>query len=111
MAARKNLPSTTAEVVLTRLENCLVNLPSSLVSLLVNVNAVRRVLDLLCKARRMDSNVILGFLIACAECHNRIELSRTCPCWLEDDCFDPTLRLFGMDRSTEQATGGAHGQP
>ncbi|KAH8884428.1 AAA-domain-containing protein [Thozetella sp. PMI_491] len=38
MAPRKNSQSTAAEISLARLENCLVNLPSSLVSLLVNVN-------------------------------------------------------------------------
>lgn len=34
-------PSTTAEVALVPLKNCLVNLPPSLVSVLVNANAVR----------------------------------------------------------------------
>jgi hypothetical protein len=38
MAPRK--PSTTAEVALVSLKNCLVNLPPSLVSLLVNANTV-----------------------------------------------------------------------
>lgn len=38
MAPRK--PSATAEVSLVPLKNCLVNLPPSLVSLLVNANAV-----------------------------------------------------------------------
>lgn len=38
MAPRK--PSSTAEVALVPLKNCLVNLPPSLVSLLVNANAV-----------------------------------------------------------------------
>jgi hypothetical protein len=39
MAPNKK-PSSTAEVVLLPLKNCLVNLPSSLVSLLVNANTV-----------------------------------------------------------------------
>ncbi|KAB5551281.1 P-loop containing nucleoside triphosphate hydrolase protein [Coniochaeta sp. 2T2.1] len=38
MAPRKNTQSTAAEISLVHLKNCLVNLPSSLVSLLVNVN-------------------------------------------------------------------------
>ncbi|OIW34414.1 AAA-domain-containing protein [Coniochaeta ligniaria NRRL 30616] len=38
MAPRKNTQSTVAEISLVHLKNCLVNLPSSLVSLLVNVN-------------------------------------------------------------------------
>lgn len=38
MAPRK--PTTTAEVALVPLKSCLVNLPSSLVSMLVNANAV-----------------------------------------------------------------------
>ncbi|KAI0017292.1 P-loop containing nucleoside triphosphate hydrolase protein [Xylariomycetidae sp. FL0641] len=38
MAPRKNAQSTAAEVSLVHLKNCLVNLPSSLVNLLVNVN-------------------------------------------------------------------------
>lgn len=40
MAPRKNAQSTSAELSLLHLKNCLVNLPSSLVSLLVNVNTV-----------------------------------------------------------------------
>jgi peroxin-1 len=40
MAPRKNTQSTVAEISLVHLKNCLVNLPSSLVSLLVNVNTV-----------------------------------------------------------------------
>lgn len=40
MAPRKGAQSTTAEVSLVHLKNCLVNLPSSLVSLLLNVNTV-----------------------------------------------------------------------
>ncbi|KAJ2903820.1 Peroxisome biosynthesis protein pex1 [Zalerion maritima] len=38
MAPRRNAQSTTAEISLVHLKNCLVNLPGSLVSLLVNVN-------------------------------------------------------------------------
>jgi peroxin-1 len=38
MAPKK--PSATAEVALVPLKNCLVNLPSSLVALLVNANTV-----------------------------------------------------------------------
>ncbi|CAJ2501233.1 Uu.00g040860.m01.CDS01 [Anthostomella pinea] len=38
MAPRKNAQSTAAEISLVHLKNCLVNLPSSLVNLLVNVN-------------------------------------------------------------------------
>jgi peroxin-1 len=38
MAPKK--PAATAEVALVPLKNCLVNLPSSLVSLLVNANTV-----------------------------------------------------------------------
>lgn len=38
MAPRKNAQSTAAEISLVHLKNCLVNLPSSLVSLLVNIN-------------------------------------------------------------------------
>ncbi|KAH8179958.1 ATPase family associated with various cellular activities (AAA) domain-containing protein [Sarocladium implicatum] len=38
MAPRKNAPSAPAELALVHLKNCLVNLPPSLVSLLVNVN-------------------------------------------------------------------------
>lgn len=38
MAPRKNAQSTAAEVALVHLKNCLVNLPPTLVSLLVNVN-------------------------------------------------------------------------
>ncbi|KAF7525053.1 hypothetical protein G7054_g11217 [Neopestalotiopsis clavispora] len=38
MASRKNAQSTAAELSLVHLKNCLVNLPSSLVSLLVNIN-------------------------------------------------------------------------
>ncbi|CRK26708.1 hypothetical protein BN1723_013881 [Verticillium longisporum] len=38
MAPRKNAQSTPAELSLVHLRNCLVNLPSSLVSLLVNIN-------------------------------------------------------------------------
>ncbi len=40
MPPKKNAQSTAAEISLVRLENCLVNLPSSLVSLLVNLNTV-----------------------------------------------------------------------
>lgn len=40
MAPRKNAQSTPAELSLVHLRNCLVNLPSSLVSLLVNINTV-----------------------------------------------------------------------
>ncbi|GKT83660.1 peroxisome biosynthesis protein [Colletotrichum tofieldiae] len=38
MTSRRNAPSTPAEISLAHLNNCLVNLPASLVSLLVNVN-------------------------------------------------------------------------
>ncbi|KAI1118968.1 P-loop containing nucleoside triphosphate hydrolase protein, partial [Nemania sp. NC0429] len=38
MAPRKNAPSSAAEVSLVHLKNCLVNLPASLVNLLVNIN-------------------------------------------------------------------------
>lgn len=38
MASRKNAQSTAAELSLVHLKNCLVNLPSSLVSLFVNIN-------------------------------------------------------------------------
>ncbi|KAG9249898.1 P-loop containing nucleoside triphosphate hydrolase protein [Emericellopsis atlantica] len=38
MASRRNAPSTSAEISLVHLKNCLVNLPPTLVSLLVNVN-------------------------------------------------------------------------
>ncbi|KAK6087338.1 peroxisome biosynthesis protein [Seiridium cupressi] len=38
MASRKNAQSTAAEISFVHLKNCLVNLPSSLVSLLVNLN-------------------------------------------------------------------------
>ncbi|KAK1532498.1 ATPase [Colletotrichum costaricense] len=38
MSSRRNAQSTPAEISLTHLKNCLVNLPASLVSLLVNVN-------------------------------------------------------------------------
>ncbi|KAI8635471.1 AAA-domain-containing protein [Xylariaceae sp. FL1651] len=38
MAPRKNAPSTAAEISLVHLKNCLVNLPVSLVNLLVNIN-------------------------------------------------------------------------
>ncbi|OLN87940.1 Peroxisome biosynthesis protein PAS1 [Colletotrichum chlorophyti] len=38
MASRRNAQSTPAEISLAHLQNCLVNLPASLVSLLVNVN-------------------------------------------------------------------------
>lgn len=41
MAPRKNAQSTAAELSLVHLKNCLVNLPPTLVSLLVNVNTVR----------------------------------------------------------------------
>lgn len=41
MAPGKNAQSTVAEISLVHLKNCLVNLPASLVSLLVNVNTVR----------------------------------------------------------------------
>lgn len=40
MASRRNAQSTPAEISLAHLKNCLVNLPASLVSLLVNVNTV-----------------------------------------------------------------------
>lgn len=40
MAPRKNAQSTSAELSLVHLKNCLVNLPPTLVSLLVNVNTV-----------------------------------------------------------------------
>ncbi len=40
MAPRKNAQSTTAEISLVHLQNCFVNLPSSLASLLANVNTV-----------------------------------------------------------------------
>ena len=40
MAPRKNAQSTAAELSLVHLKNCLVNLPLTLVSLLVNVNTV-----------------------------------------------------------------------
>lgn len=40
MAPQRNAQSTAAEVVLVHLKNCLVNLPQTLVSLLVNVNTV-----------------------------------------------------------------------
>ncbi len=46
MPPKKNAQSTAAEISLVRLENCLVNLPSSLVSLLVNVNTVSLRFDL-----------------------------------------------------------------
>lgn len=42
MAPRKNAQSTAAELSLVHLKNCLVNLPPTLVSLLVNVNTVSR---------------------------------------------------------------------
>lgn len=41
MASRRNAQSTSAEISLAHLKNCFVNLPASLVSLLVNVNTVR----------------------------------------------------------------------
>jgi peroxin-1 len=41
MAPRKNAQSTAAEISLVHLQNCFVNLPSSLASLLANVNTVR----------------------------------------------------------------------
>src|SRR6516162_9511749 len=40
MAPRKNAQSTLAEISLVHLKRCLVNLPSSLVSVLMNVNTV-----------------------------------------------------------------------
>lgn len=40
MAPRKNAQSTAAEISLVHLQNCFVNLPSSLASLLANVNTV-----------------------------------------------------------------------
>lgn len=42
MAPRRNAQSTAAELSLVHLKNCLVNLPASLVNLLVNVNTVRQ---------------------------------------------------------------------
>jgi peroxin-1 len=40
MAPRKGAHSAPAEISLAHLKNCLVNLPSSLVNLLVNINTV-----------------------------------------------------------------------
>ena len=40
MASRKNALSAAAEISLVHLKKCLVNLPTSLVNLLVNVNTV-----------------------------------------------------------------------
>lgn len=40
MAPRKNTQSTQAEISLVHLKNCLVNLPQSLVSLLVDIDTV-----------------------------------------------------------------------
>lgn len=37
---RKNAPSTAAEISLLHLKSCLVNLPTSLVNLLVTINTV-----------------------------------------------------------------------
>jgi peroxin-1 len=41
MTPRKNAQSTAAEISLVHLQNCLVNLPASLASLLATVNTVR----------------------------------------------------------------------
>lgn len=49
MSQRK---ATAAEVSLVHLKNCLVNLPASLVSLLVTVNTVSKLLDLYILTRR-----------------------------------------------------------
>jgi peroxin-1 len=40
MAPRKSAQSSAAEIALVHLQNCLVNLPPSLASLLANVNTV-----------------------------------------------------------------------
>jgi peroxin-1 len=41
MAPRNNAQATAAEISLVHLQNCLVNLPPSLASLLANINTVR----------------------------------------------------------------------
>ena len=45
MPPKKNAQSVSAEISLAHLKNCLVNLPSTLVSLLVNVNTVSNCLQ------------------------------------------------------------------
>lgn len=67
MAPRKNAQSTAAELSLVHLENCFVNLPPTLVSLLVNVNTVSG--SPACHQEEIVS--IDQNAIACAKCHRR----------------------------------------
>lgn len=60
MPPRKNAQSTAAELSLVHLKSCLVNLPSSLVSLLVNVDTVSRPLE-----KRRKGEEMLGIRPVC----------------------------------------------
>lgn len=86
MAPRK--PSATAEVALVQLKNCLVNLPPSLVSLLVNANTVG------CFPNGSDwAHIRLG----CAKYYRRTAVSL----YREDQWRIFAVVLFGVDGDAE----------
>lgn len=100
MAPKK--PSTTAEVALVPLKNCLVNLPPSLVALLVNANTV-------CEIPLSDSSALLSIYMEAstsltlkidrAECYCRVTVlpHRGESQWQ----FRTTILLSGMDGNAE----------
>ena len=96
---RRGSQATSAEISLIHLKNCLVNLPSSLSSLLVNVNTVSRAIHLL---QLLLNSVPLS---ASPKCYYRIELPNTSTCRFLADQWraDCKVHIRGMDRNAKQA--------
>jgi hypothetical protein len=89
---RRSSQATPAEISLVHnLKNCFVNLPSSLCSLLVNVNTVHSLISLVWR--------ITDCFTAGPECHYRIELSDPASPKLKPNEWraNATIHLRGMD--------------
>ena len=99
---KRNSQSTSAEISLVHLKNCLVNLPSSLASLLVNINTVSLSSPL--------APAEAYFSLACAKCHYRIELPCPSTCWERVEGPNSEIHLCWMDWYAEQATACAYCQ-
>ena len=106
MAPKK--PSSTAEVALVPLKNCLVNLPPSLVALLVNANTVSSSSNFYFKIGFLFPLSALTRESDCAECHCRAAV----PTDGREAQREPraAVLLPGMDRHAEQAQTCAGGR-
>lgn len=93
MAPSRNAQSTSAELSLVPLKNCLVNLPPTLVSLLVNINTVSFAV--------LRVWIALTVSKACAECHCRAQLPRAAERATRGR-KQPAIRLRGMDGHAQQ---------